>query len=89
MKHKECDRVSVLKKELSKLGAKINQVEDNIFITGPQKLSSAVCETHEDHRIAMSLAIVGSRVPGLEIKNPECVQKTYPQFWNHFSSLSH
>jgi len=44
-------------------------------------------ETHEDHRIAMSLALTGLRRPGLHIGTPEVVEKSYPAFWEHLAGL--
>ncbi len=44
-------------------------------------------ETYGDHRIAMSMALVGLRVGGLSILDPDCTAKTYPQFWRDFSAL--
>ena len=50
-------------------------------------LHGAVIETYNDHRMAMSLALIGLKVPGIVIKNPGCVAKTYPGFWQDLERL--
>lgn len=79
-RHKETDRIGALATELRKLGANVEELEDGLRIT-PQQLRSAVIETYDDHRMAMSLALVGLRVPGVEILDPHCTAKTYPNFF--------
>lgn len=83
-RHKETDRIGALATELRKLGAEVEERNDGLRIT-PQTLRPAVVETYDDHRMAMSLALVGLRVPGVEILNPHCTAKTYP---NYFQDLS-
>jgi 3-phosphoshikimate 1-carboxyvinyltransferase len=46
-------------------------------------------ETYNDHRIAMSFAILGLAVPGMKIKNPACVDKSFPGFWKEIDKLYH
>ena len=62
------------------MGAKVEELEDGIVIH-PGPLKAARVQTYKDHRMAMSLALVGLRLPGLEIDDPGCVAKTYPWFW--------
>jgi 3-phosphoshikimate 1-carboxyvinyltransferase len=50
-------------------------------------LHGAEIETYDDHRIAMSMALIGLKVPGIVIKNPGCVAKTYPGFWDDLEKL--
>jgi 3-phosphoshikimate 1-carboxyvinyltransferase len=76
----ECERVSALRSELSKCGAKIIEHEDTLEIF-PSTLQGAEIETYEDHRMAMCFAILGLKVPGIKIKNPACVKKTFPNFY--------
>lgn len=79
---KETDRLSALNKELKKIGAKVKEGPNYLEITGDsEKLNGAIIETYDDHRMAMCFAVLGSRIPGIKIKNPECVSKTYPSFW--------
>jgi 3-phosphoshikimate 1-carboxyvinyltransferase len=92
----ECDRVTALKAELSKCGA--NVVEDGdmltVFQTRGARLSSgpgsflhgAEVETYNDHRMAMCFAVLGLKVPGIKIKNPACVKKTFPNFFQKFAA---
>lgn len=87
---KECDRLSAVVKELGKLGAKIDEYEDSMVIHGDggKNLQGAEIETYEDHRMAMSLAVAGLRVPGIKITGEECVAKSFPDFWQRFALLA-
>ena len=86
LRYKETDRISAIATELTKIGAKIELV-DNELIIHPQPLHGAVIETYNDHRIAMSFAIAGLQVDGIKIKNPMCVTKSFPNFWEEFKKL--
>ncbi|MBX7103738.1 MAG: 3-phosphoshikimate 1-carboxyvinyltransferase [Gemmataceae bacterium] len=86
IRHKESDRIAALATELRKLGVKVNERPDGLTIT-PGPMHGAELETYNDHRMAMSLALIGLRVPGIVIKNPGCVAKTYPGFWDDLASL--
>lgn len=79
-RHKETDRIGALAKELRKLGAEVEELADGLRIS-PQPMQGAVIETYDDHRMAMSLALVGLRVPGVTILNPACTAKTYPGYF--------
>lgn len=83
---KESDRVSALAAELARLGAAVREGSDFLEIT-PRPLHGALLETYGDHRMAMSLALAGLRVPNVEIRDPACVSKSYPNFWEEFSRL--
>ncbi|MCI0569076.1 MAG: 3-phosphoshikimate 1-carboxyvinyltransferase [Acidobacteria bacterium] len=85
---KESDRVSALAKELSRLGAEVVEGPDSLEIS-PKPLRGVSVETYNDHRMVMSLALAGLRVPGVVIRNPECVSKSFPGFWQEFSRLEH
>ena len=80
IRHKETDRLTALATELRRIGAGVEEFADGLTIT-PAPLHGAEIETYNDHRMAMSLALVGLRVPGIVIKNPGCVAKTYPNFF--------
>ncbi len=77
---KETDRIGNLAIELRKLGADVQETQDGLVIV-PGRLQPAELETYNDHRMAMALSLVGLRQPGVVIRNPGCVAKTYPGFW--------
>lgn len=85
---KECDRLNAITTELNKLGANIIELEDGLIINGVKSLKGGEVFSHDDHRIAMSLAIA-STVCEEEVilENPACVSKSYPGFWKDFKSL--
>lgn len=88
IRHKETDRIAALATELRRLGAEVEELADGLTIT-PRPLHGAAVETYNDHRMAMSLALIGLKVPGVIIKNPGCVAKTYPGFWQDLDRLVH
>src|SRR5439155_12770914 len=75
IRHKETDRVAAVTNELRRLGADVVERQDGWDIA-PSQLRPAVVETYDDHRMAMSFAVTGLRVPGIQIANPACVGKT-------------
>jgi 3-phosphoshikimate 1-carboxyvinyltransferase len=77
---KETDRISALATELRRLGAAVEEYADGLRIE-PRPLHAARLATYDDHRMAMSLALVGLRVPGVTIENPACTAKTYPGYF--------
>ena len=86
IRHKETDRIAALATELRKLGAEVEERADGLTIT-PRPLRSCAVDTYNDHRMAMSLALVGLKIPGVVIRNPGCVAKTYPGFWQDLAKL--
>ena len=80
IRHKETDRIAALATELRKVGASVEEFQDGLRII-PGELHGAVIDTYKDHRMAMSLALVGLKIPGVVINDPGCVGKTYPGFW--------
>ena len=82
LRHKESDRLGDTAREWRKLGAKIEELEDGLLIYGGVKLHGAEVDPHNDHRLAMSLAIVGLRIEGIRIINETCVDKSFPTFWD-------
>lgn len=86
IRHKETDRIAAVANELRKLGAEVEEREDGLTIV-PRPLRSARVSTYNDHRMAMSLAVIGLKVPGVEIENPGCVAKTYPGFWQDWQKM--
>ncbi len=87
IRHKETDRIGALAAELRKFGATVEQRDDGLRII-PAKLHGAKIDTYDDHRMAMSMALVGLSVPGVVICDPGCTRKTYPGFFEDLSSLS-
>jgi len=77
---KECDRLQAVATELKKMGIEVKEKKDGLIIKGGQPQGAEI-ETYNDHRIAMSFAIAGLKVPGIIIRNPDCVKKSFPGFW--------
>ncbi len=86
IRHKETDRIGDLARELRKLGAAVDESPDGLRIT-PGPLRGARLATYQDHRMAMSLALVGLRTPGVRIEDPACTEKTYPLFFDDLARL--
>ncbi|MBW1782025.1 MAG: 3-phosphoshikimate 1-carboxyvinyltransferase [Deltaproteobacteria bacterium] len=89
LRHKESDRLRALTLEWRRMGGRIEEFPDGLVIHGGIPLSGTVVAPHNDHRLAMSLAVVALRVPHLEIKDKDCVQKSFPTFWNVWNGLQH
>jgi 3-phosphoshikimate 1-carboxyvinyltransferase len=87
LQFKESDRMNVIVKELSKLGAKVevSSDQDTISITPAQKLTPANIDTYEDHRVAMAFGLLTLIEPGIQINDPGCVSKTWPDFFSELS----
>ena len=83
---KESDRLSGLKTEIRRLGG-FAEVEGDDLLVGPGDLRGAVVQTYDDHRMAMSMALVGLRVPGVIIEQPEVVTKTWPGYFKMLTRL--
>jgi 3-phosphoshikimate 1-carboxyvinyltransferase len=84
----ECDRVSALRAELTKCGAKVVEEGDTLTVypSTLKELHGVEIETHNDHRMAMCFATLGLKVPGIRIKNPACVKKTFPNFFQKLAA---
>jgi 3-phosphoshikimate 1-carboxyvinyltransferase len=84
----ESDRLAALAAELAKLGAAVEELPDGLVVRGvpPGGPRPARLATHGDHRMAMALAAIAARVPGLVIEDPGCVAKTYPGFWRDLAA---
>ena len=89
IRHKETDRIAALAAELRKLGARVDEYADGLTIDppAPDRLHGARIATYDDHRMAMSFALAGLRIPGVTIVDPGCVAKTYPGFWSDLERL--
>jgi 3-phosphoshikimate 1-carboxyvinyltransferase len=78
---KESDRIKAIVSELKKMGADIEEDEDGFTVNGPTRLQGAFCESYNDHRIAMSLAVAALLAEGKTIiKNSECIDISFPGF---------
>jgi 3-phosphoshikimate 1-carboxyvinyltransferase len=88
LRYKESDRLQALAVELTKLGAAIAVRPDGLDIV-PAALHGAQLGTYGDHRLAMSFALAGLRVPGVRVEEPESVKKSYPRFWAEFEKFYH
>jgi 3-phosphoshikimate 1-carboxyvinyltransferase len=86
---KETDRLAALQNELTKLGASVQIEGDTLVVHPPKdgKLKQAQIDTYDDHRMAMSFAVAGTRSPGVTIRDIECVNKTYPEFFVDLKKL--
>ena len=90
---KESDRLGAMAQELRRLGAMVEELPDGLVIPGvwadgvPQDLPPVAVESHGDHRIAMSLALVALGRGGVTVNNPGVVAKSYPEFWRDVVSL--
>jgi 3-phosphoshikimate 1-carboxyvinyltransferase len=85
---KETDRLAALQTELTKLGADVDIDGDALSIHPPAKLRATDIDTYDDHRMAMSFAIAGTKSAGVRINDPACVNKTYPRFFRDLRRFS-
>ena len=88
IRHKESDRIGDLVSELRKLGAIAVELPDGLRVTPAPLHTGAELDTYDDHRMAMSLSLAGLKIPGVVIRNPECVTKTYPQYFVDLASVT-
>ncbi|MBL7162802.1 MAG: 3-phosphoshikimate 1-carboxyvinyltransferase [Anaerolineales bacterium] len=84
---KETDRVAATCTELRRLGVRVDEHSDGMTIYPSKNLKAAPIHTYDDHRIAMAFSLIGLRVPGIEIENPACVAKTFPDFFEVLEKL--
>jgi 3-phosphoshikimate 1-carboxyvinyltransferase len=84
----ETERVVALRTELTKCGARVVEEGDSLTVypSNREELHGAQIETYNDHRMAMCFAILGLKVPGMKIKNPACVKKTFPNFFQKLAA---
>jgi len=86
LRHKESNRLATVAAELGKMGITVRETADGLAITGGQP-RGAVIDTYQDHRLAMSFAVAGLKAPGTAIRDPDCVAKSFPKFWDYFAKL--
>jgi 3-phosphoshikimate 1-carboxyvinyltransferase len=85
LRHKECDRLAVMACELQKMGVQARCDETSLIIKGNRGAHGATIDPHNDHRIAMSFAAAGLVTGDMRIENPNCVAKSFPDFWERFA----
>ena len=86
-RNKETNRIENLATELRKLGGLVEVLDDGLRIT-PGQLCGATIDTWNDHRMAMAFSIAGLSQPGIVIQNPQCVNKTFPEFFRELGRLA-
>jgi 3-phosphoshikimate 1-carboxyvinyltransferase len=86
IRHHECDRIDTICRSLAALGVPVEEHRDGLTIT-PAMPRFASLDTFEDHRVAMSLAVLGASGAGIELLNPACVSKTCPGFFDLIGGL--
>ena len=84
---KECDRIEAGATELRKAGVKVEEFEAAMTIHPAPRLRPASFETYEDHRMAMALSVLASRIGGCEVRGADCVAKTYADYWRDFGRI--
>jgi 3-phosphoshikimate 1-carboxyvinyltransferase len=87
LRYKESDRLRNIALEWGRLGGRVEELPDGLVIHGGTRLRGGHVESHDDHRLAMSLAVVGLKVPGVMIKDEDCVNKSFPRFWQLWHGL--
>ncbi len=85
-RHKESDRIADLARELRRLGAEVEEHDDGLTIH-PRELHPCVVQTYQDHRMAMSLSLVGLRLSGVQIANPQCTGQDVSTFLFGYASV--
>jgi len=84
---KETDRLTALSNELKRLGALVTIEGDTLIIDPPKQVSAAQIQTYDDHRMAMSFALAATRVAGVTILGADCVNKTYPRYFEDLGRI--
>jgi 3-phosphoshikimate 1-carboxyvinyltransferase len=88
LRDKESDRLFAIASELNRLGAQVTELPDGLLIREADSLAGGEVVAHNDHRIAMALAIAATRCDGpVTIDGAECVAKSYPEFFEHYRKL--
>lgn len=85
LRFKESDRLAALASGLVRLGARVVEHADGLEIAPSTPATGAEIDSQGDHRIAMAFAVAGAGAPGVSIKDPDCVQKSFPRFWEELS----
>lgn len=86
LRHKESDRLAAMKQGLERMGAVVETTEDSMTIR-PGEFRGATIDPHGDHRVAMSLALAGLRIPDVLVADPGVVAKTWPEYWTDMRAI--
>jgi 3-phosphoshikimate 1-carboxyvinyltransferase len=86
IRHHECDRIAAVCESLDRVGIRADERQDGLTVY-PGDPAAAELDTYDDHRVAMSLSLLSSRVPGIKLRNPGCVSKTFPAFFEAMEEL--
>jgi 3-phosphoshikimate 1-carboxyvinyltransferase len=86
IRKKETDRVGAVVTELSRLGITARE-EDDGYVVMPGQPKPGTVQTYDDHRMAMSFALLGLKAPGIRIANPDCTSKTFPNYFEVLETL--
>jgi 3-phosphoshikimate 1-carboxyvinyltransferase len=84
---KETDRIAAMATELRKLGAEVEEGADWIAVTGPARWREAAVDTYDDHRMAMCCALAAAGGQPVQVRDPGCVAKTFPEFFASLAGL--
>ena len=85
---KETDRLSAMATELHKTGAAVEEGEDYLKITPPQRIKHAEIDTYDDHRMAMAFSLLALDPASVTIRDPGCCAKTFPEYFEYFESIA-
>lgn len=85
---KECDRISDTCAELSRLGVNVEEYDDGMTIYPCAEIRPGLVHTYNDHRMAMSFSLIGLKIAGIQIENPSCVSKTFPDYFETLQYLN-
>jgi 3-phosphoshikimate 1-carboxyvinyltransferase len=66
----------------------VKELEDGLIIKGSRDMHGSTIDTYDDHRIAMAFSVAGLKLPGIRIKDPSCVRKSFPSFWQHWQKIT-
>jgi 3-phosphoshikimate 1-carboxyvinyltransferase len=86
LRWQESDRLHAVATELQGLGVEVEELADGLIVQ-PSKVRAGRVKTYDDHRIAMSFALIGLKVPGVVIEDPGCVSKTFPDYFTRLEVL--
>jgi 3-phosphoshikimate 1-carboxyvinyltransferase len=87
VKGKESDRIGAPVRELRRCGVDAEEVEGGLVVRPSDRPTAATFDTYDDHRMAMAFALIGLVVPGVAIRNPGCVAKTFPGYFDALEQL--
>jgi 3-phosphoshikimate 1-carboxyvinyltransferase len=88
LRTKETDRISAMVHNLRLLGCEVDEYEDGFAFEGKKQYSGNILPSFNDHRIAMAFGVAGLRIPGVRIQNADCVDISFPNFWQELLSTN-